>query len=96
MSDISKVQLRAKLVVLRQVLVDRQKPKEESKLPEHPRTFLGSGARSVLVALWALDDKATEQFMAHFYDHLVAGESAGEALQKAMKKPVGTFYTDCR
>ena len=48
--------------------------------------FLGSGARSVLVSLWALDDRATEQLMSRFYDHhLVAGESAGESLHEAMK-----------
>ena len=44
------------------------------------RAFLGSGARSVLVSLWALDDKATEQLMSQFYSHLAAGESAGESL----------------
>ena len=27
------------------------------------RAFLGSGARSVLVALWAISDSATEQLM---------------------------------
>ena len=49
------------------------------------RAFLGSGARSVLVALWALDDRATEQFMSRFYEHLVRGESASESLHQAMK-----------
>ena len=49
------------------------------------RAFLGSGARSVLVALWALEDKATEQFMSRFYEHLVHEESANESLHQAMK-----------
>ena len=48
------------------------------------RAFLGSGARSVLVALWAIEDKATKQFMSHFYEHLVIGESASESLHQAM------------
>ena len=49
------------------------------------RAFLGSGARSVLVALWALKDDATEQLMRRFYKHLVDGKSASESLHEAMK-----------
>ena len=48
------------------------------------RAFLGAGARCVLVSLWAIDDEATFEFMKHFYQHLVGGESASEALNKAM------------
>ena len=49
------------------------------------RAFLGSGARSVLVALWAIPASATEQLMSRFYKHLVGGESACESLHQAMK-----------
>ena len=84
MSDIAKVQLRAKLVVLSCCHSARGQIKAEGVVGI-ARAFLGSGARSVLVSLWALDDKATEQLMSHFYDHLVAGESAGESLHEAMK-----------
>ena len=84
MSDISKVQVRAKLVVLSCCHSARGQTKAEGAVGI-ARAFLGSGARSVLVALWALDDKATEQLMSHFYDHLVTGESAGESLHEAMK-----------
>jgi len=49
------------------------------------RAFLGSGARSVLVALWAITDEATEQLMGRFYKHLVRGDSASESLHQAMK-----------
>ena len=84
MSDISKVQLRAKLVVLSCCHSAHGQTKAEGAVGI-ARAFLGSGARSVLVALWALDDKSTEQLMSHFYDHLLAGESAGESLNEAMK-----------
>ena len=84
MSDISKVQLRAKLVVLSCCHSARGQTKAEGAVGI-ARAFLGSGARSVLVSLWALDDRATEQLMSRFYDHLVAGESAGESLHEAMK-----------
>ena len=84
MSDISKIQLRTKLVVLSCCHSARGQTKAEGAVGI-ARAFLGSGARSVLVALWALDDKATEQLMSHFYDHLVAGKSAGESLHEAME-----------
>ena len=84
MTDISKIQLRAKLVVLSCCHSARGQTKAEGAVGI-ARAFLGSGARSVLVSLWALDDKATEQFMTHFYDHLVAGDSAGASLHEAMK-----------
>ena len=84
MNDISKVQVRAKLVVLSCCHSARGQTKAEGAVGL-ARAFLGSGARSVLVALWALNDKSTEQLMTHFYDHLFAGESAGESLHEAMK-----------
>ena len=85
MDDISKVQLRAKLVVLSCCHSARGQTKAEGAVGL-ARAFLGSGARSVLVALWALNDEATEQLMTHFYDHLFAGESAGESLHETMKR----------
>ena len=83
-SDISKVQVRAKLVVLSCDHSARGEIKAEGAVGI-ARAFLGSGARSVLVSLCALDDDATEQFMSHFYDHLVRGESASDSLHQAMK-----------
>ena len=84
MSDISKVHLRAKLVVLSCCHSARGEAKAEGAVGI-ARAFLGSGARSVLVSLWALEDQTTMQLMSHFYDHLFAGKSAGESLHEAMK-----------
>jgi len=84
MADISQVRLRAKLVVLSCCHSARGQIRSEGVVGI-ARAFLGSGARSVLVALWALEDKATEQFMSRFYEHLVSGESASESLHQAMK-----------
>ncbi|PFX14118.1 Tetratricopeptide repeat protein 28 [Stylophora pistillata] len=69
MADISKTQLRAKLVVLSCCHSARGQIRAEGVIGI-ARAFLGSGARSVLVARWALDDTATEQFMTCFYKHL--------------------------
>ena len=84
MSEISQVQLRAKLVVLSCCHSGRGEIKQEGVIGI-ARAFLGSGARSVLVALWAIEDTATEQLMSRFYEHLVGGESASESLHQAMK-----------
>ena len=84
MSDISKVRLRAKLVVLSCCHSGRGQIKAEGVVGI-ARAFLGSGARSVLVSLWAVDDEATMQFMKQFYGHLVCGKSASESLHETMK-----------
>ena len=84
MSDISKVQLRAKLVVLSCCHSGRGEIKQEGVIGI-AQAFLGSGARSVLVALWAIEDTATEQLMSRFYERLVSGKSASESLHEAMK-----------
>ena len=84
MSDIAQVQLRAKLVVLSCCHSGSGQIRAEGVVGI-ARAFLGSGARSVLVALWAISDLATEQLMCRFYKHLVRGESASESLHQAMK-----------
>ena len=95
MSDISQVQLRAKLVVLSCCHSAGGAIKEEGVVGI-ARAFLGSGARSVLVALWAISDSATEQLMSHFYEHLVRGESASESLHQAMKWMRSNGYSHVR
>ena len=84
MADISKTRLRAKLVVLSCCYSARGHIRTEGVIGI-ARAFLGAGARSVLAARWALNDKATEQFMTCFYRHLFRGESASESLHRARK-----------
>ncbi|XP_073242786.1 tetratricopeptide repeat protein 28-like [Porites lutea] len=83
-ADVSEVKLTAKLVVLSCCHSALGHIRAEGVVGI-ARAFLGSGARSVLVALWAIEDEATEQFMGRFYEHLVRGESATESLHQAMK-----------
>ena len=84
MKDVLKAQIRARLVVLSCCHSARGEVKPEGVVGI-ARAFLGAGARAVLVSLWAIDDKATMEFMKVFYQHLVHGRSASEALNKAMK-----------
>ena len=83
MKDVKSAQIRARLVVLSCCHSAQGEIKAEGVVGI-ARAFLGAGARSVLVSLWAIDDKATLEFMKHFYQHLVAGKSASEALNRAM------------
>ena len=98
-SDISQVRLRAKLVALSCCHSARGKISEEGVVGIARAFFffsLGSGARSVSVALWALEDGATERLMSRFYEHLVRGESASESLHEAMKWMKHNGYSDVR
>ena len=84
MKDVLKAQIRARLVVLSCCHSARGEVKSEGVVGI-ARAFLGAGARSVLVSLWAIDDEATMEFMEFFYRQLVNGRSASEALNEAMK-----------
>ena len=66
MADVSRVKVRAKLVVLSCCHSGSGEIRAEGVIGI-ARAFLGSGARSVLVALWAIPDSATEQLMSRFY-----------------------------
>ena len=93
MAEISQVPLRAKLVVLSCCHSARGQIRSEGVVGI-ARAFLGSGARSVLVALWAIEDLATKKFMSRFYEHLVRGESASEALHQTMKWMRANGFSD--
>ena len=82
--DVLNIQLRTKLVVLSCCHSGRGEIKAEGVVGI-ARAFMGAGARSVVVSLWAIDDEATLQFMKCFYQHLAEGKPASESLNLAMK-----------
>ena len=84
MNDLLRLRLRARLVVLSCCHSGRGEIKAEGVVGI-ARAFLGAGARSVLVSLWAIDDEATLEFMTGFYQQLVHGVRASNALNQAMK-----------
>ena len=49
------------------------------------RGFKKAGAKTLLMTLWKVDDKATSLLMSEFYRNLVSGESTYNALGKAQK-----------
>ena len=85
MSDVKAANLRACLVVLSCCHSGRGKVLKGEGVVGIARAFLAAGARSVLVALWAIDDEATMVFMKSFYQHLKEGKTASAAVQQSMK-----------
>ena len=77
--DVLNVQLRAKLVVLSCCHSGRGEIKAEGVVGI-ARAFMGAGARSVVVSLWAVEDKVTLEFMKCFYQHLTEGKPGHEEL----------------
>ena len=49
------------------------------------RGFKKAGARTLLMSLWKVDDKATAILMREFYHNLIIGKSKYEALRNAQK-----------
>jgi len=49
------------------------------------RGFLYSGARSLMVSLWNIDDECTSKLMNHFYEAWGGGASRSQALSTAIK-----------
>ena len=84
MRDVLNIQMRARLVVLSCCHSARGEIKAEGVVGI-ARAFLGAGARSVLVSLWAIDGEATLEFMRSFYQHLEQGKSTSVALNQAIK-----------
>lgn len=82
-ADIAELRLRASLVVL-SCCQSAQGDIRAEGVVGIARSFLGAGARSVVVTLWAIDDDATLSFMEFFYNYLYQNLSVCEALQQSM------------
>ncbi|XP_067047934.1 tetratricopeptide repeat protein 28-like [Acropora muricata] len=85
MSDVQAANLRARLVVLSCAYSGRGRILKGEGVVGIARAFLSAGARSVLVALWAIDDGATKVFMKSFYQLLREGKTASAAVHQSMK-----------
>ena len=85
MSDVQAANHRARLVVLSCCHSGRGRVFKGEGVVGIARAFLAAGARSVLVALWTIDDKATMVFMKSFYQHLKEGKTASASIHQSMK-----------
>jgi len=53
------------------------------------RSILYAGSPGVIATLWDISDEATPPLIGKFYDHLLAGASAAEALRAAQVEMIG-------
>ncbi|XP_065186796.1 tetratricopeptide repeat protein 28-like [Sycon ciliatum] len=98
-SDISRLHLQADLVILSggSAYCHSTRPgaglpqPNQHNLPSHvsmmtlARAFLTAGARCVLVSLWSIPDRATDEFMFLFYENIKRGVCVGLALRETME-----------
>ena len=81
--DITNKSLQARLVVLCCCYTGQGEISSEGVIGI-TRAFLAAGARSVLAALWPINDNATKVFMEKFYKELCKEISVCEALRRTM------------
>lgn len=79
--DIFNLRLKASLVTLSACQTGRNVVGGGDELLGLMRAFLSGGAASVVLTLWAVEDRSTAQIMETFYRHLVSGRGKGEALR---------------
>jgi CHAT domain-containing protein len=81
--DIFNLRLKASLVTLSACQTGRNVLGGGDELLGLMRAFLSGGAASVVLTLWAVEDRSTAQIMETFYRHLVNGRPKGTALRRA-------------
>lgn len=83
LADLTRLQLRSELVVLSGCETALGREAAGEGLLGLARGFLGAGAGGVVASLWRVEDRATAELMAEFYDALAAGEPPARALRSA-------------
>jgi CHAT domain-containing protein len=81
--DIFNMKINASLVTLSACQTGRSVISGGDELLGLMRAFLSSGARSLALTLWPVEDRSTAVFMKKFYTNLSNGLSKGESLQQA-------------
>jgi CHAT domain-containing protein len=81
--DITQLSLSADLVTLSTCDTANGKLEGEEGIDGLAEAFLLAGAKSVVGALWDVEDSATEALMKAFYSHLAQGQDKASALRQA-------------
>ena len=89
-AEAAELELQAGLVTLSACESGRSRVVEGDELLGLTRAFLGSGAASLIVSLWLVNDASTAQLMEEFYRCLQAGQSKAAALRAAQRTLLAT------
>jgi CHAT domain-containing protein len=81
--EITQLSLSANLVTLSACNTATGKLEGEEGVDGLAEAFLLAGAKSVVGALWNVDDSATDTLMRSFYIHLATGEDKASPLRQA-------------
>lgn len=84
--DIFNLRLRASLVTLSACQTGRNVVAGGDELLGLMRAFLSAGAASLLLTLWAVEDRSTARLMELFYGRLLQGQAKSAALQGAQQQ----------
>ncbi|HKZ55605.1 MAG TPA: CHAT domain-containing protein [Anaerolineales bacterium] len=87
--DVFSLSLSASLVTLSACQTGRHAPGGGDELLGLMRAFLGAGAASLVLSLWAVEDRSTARLMSTFYKALAEGWSKGQALRRAQLDLLG-------
>jgi CHAT domain-containing protein len=83
--DIYELKLRSQLVVLSACETSVGPATRGEGMIGLSRGFLAAGSRRVLASLWKVDDRATAEFMRHFYSGIAKGATPSDAMVTARK-----------
>jgi CHAT domain-containing protein len=92
-SEIYNLRMTSDLVILSACQTGRGRMEKGEGVLGLPRTFFYSGAKSVVSALWKIDDKSTSIFMNHFYSFLSQGRNKAQSLQLAKLEMMKSKYS---
>ena len=92
-SEIAGLKLAADLVVLSACRTSRGYLERGEGIMGLTRTFFFSGASSVVSTLWKISDRATVEFMRHFYSYLAEGKDKAQALRSAKLRFLESKYS---
>lgn len=81
--DIFNMRIRASLVTLSACETGESLVAGGDELLGLTRSILSSGAASVLVSLWAVEDRSAAAWMEHFYRNLASGQTKADSLRNA-------------
>jgi CHAT domain-containing protein len=92
MEEIYKLSLDADMVVLSACQTGKGLLEKGEGVMSLTRPLFFAGARSVIAALWPINDKSTARLMKEFYKGIIKGRSANEALRRAKLKMIRSSW----